>query len=219
MGPLGAGARLSPLRPAGSTPHRAGDHTGAPVDRKAASRRPPRRSRRRRAMQVLVGYVGVAADGREVGVATVRRDEARTARLLATVACSDPPGAIAHTRATLAHFMRGEEKLPDTSFPDPDELVKLLVQCDGMDDPNAAALGVARSPYRTRVPLADGSSAGSGRRSSATSTAEYSSWKRSRLLLRRPLSATARSTRAGRWRARPATRDLAGVSSRRTQTQ
>jgi hypothetical protein len=33
-------------------------------------------------MQLVLGDVGVAADGREVGVAEVGRDEARVARLL-----------------------------------------------------------------------------------------------------------------------------------------
>jgi hypothetical protein len=43
--------------------------------------------------------------------------------------------AIGNARATLAHFMRGEESLPAASFPEPDELTRLLGQGDGLDDP------------------------------------------------------------------------------------
>jgi hypothetical protein len=43
--------------------------------------------------------------------------------------------AIANARATLAYFMRGDESLPPASFPEPDELMRLLGQGDGQDDP------------------------------------------------------------------------------------
>jgi hypothetical protein len=43
--------------------------------------------------------------------------------------------AIANARSTLAHFMRGEEKLPAASFPEPKELARVLGDGDGLEDP------------------------------------------------------------------------------------
>ena len=42
--------------------------------------------------------------------------------------------AIANARSTLAHFMRGDP-LPPSAFPAPDELIKLLGEGDGSEDP------------------------------------------------------------------------------------
>jgi hypothetical protein len=43
--------------------------------------------------------------------------------------------AIANARVTLAYFMRGEEQLPPATFPEPDELRRLLGEGDGQIDP------------------------------------------------------------------------------------
>ena len=44
--------------------------------------------------------------------------------------------AIANARVTLAYFMRGEEQLPPATFPEPDELRRLLGEGDGQIDPS-----------------------------------------------------------------------------------
>ncbi len=46
-----------------------------------------------------------------------------------------PRRAIANARATLAYFMRGDKELPATSFPEPTELIGLLGEGDGLEDP------------------------------------------------------------------------------------
>jgi hypothetical protein len=43
--------------------------------------------------------------------------------------------ALANARSTLAHFMRGEDKVPGTTFPEPAELRTLLANGDGRPDP------------------------------------------------------------------------------------
>jgi dsDNA-binding SOS-regulon protein len=43
--------------------------------------------------------------------------------------------AIANARATLAYFMRGDEELPATTFPEPAELTRLIVEGEGAKDP------------------------------------------------------------------------------------
>ena len=43
--------------------------------------------------------------------------------------------AIANARATLAYFMRGDDELPPSAFPEPAELRRLLGEGDGLTDP------------------------------------------------------------------------------------
>jgi hypothetical protein len=43
--------------------------------------------------------------------------------------------AIANARSTLGHFMRGDEEIPPSSFPEPEDLTRILGEGDGLDDP------------------------------------------------------------------------------------
>jgi hypothetical protein len=54
--------------------------------------------------------------------------------------------AIANARASLAYFMRGEEDLPPTAFPDPEDLRRLIREGDYEDD-HAGPLKTALAEY------------------------------------------------------------------------